>query len=69
MAIDPKIEEAISEAVKEAGQSEAVARKLSAWMNAVTSGNEDVNNIQSARRHLDLLYEATHVSSSMEEML
>lgn len=59
MSIDPKIVEAIEEAVKEAEQPESLSRKLIAWMNAVVSGNEDMNDIQTAQRHLNLLYEET----------
>ena len=59
MAIDPKIEEAIEAAVQELRQSQSLARKLIAWMNSVTSGNEDLNDIQSMYRHLDLLYDET----------
>ena len=62
MAIDPKIEEAIEAAVQELKQSPSLARKLIAWMNSVTSGNEDLNDIQSMYRHLDLLYDETIIS-------
>ena len=59
MAVDPKIKEAIKEAVEENGQSKALAHRLVAWFDAIASGNEDTNDTQSANRHLELLYEET----------
>ena len=57
--MDDKIVEAIEAAVSEAGQGPALSRRLTAWMRAVTSGNEDVNDSAASARHLDGLYEAT----------
>ena len=54
--MDPKIAEAIEQVVHDAGQNEPLARRLIAWFNAVASGNEDINDRQSAERHLELLY-------------
>ena len=65
--MDPKIEEAIEEAVREEGQSKALARKLAAWFDAVASGNEDLNDRQSANRHLELVYEETQVSGESDD--
>ena len=56
MAVDPKIAEAIQNVVEDVGQSQALARRLVAWFNAVASGNEKINDRQSADRHLELLY-------------
>ena len=67
MAVDAKIEETIEEAVREEGQSEALARKLAAWFDAVASGNEDINDRQSANRHLELVYEETQVSEESDD--
>ena len=44
MALDNRIEEAIKAAVIEVGQSDALARRLIAWMTALVSENEDINN-------------------------
>lgn len=62
MALDPKLIEAIESAVTEAGQSHALSRRLIAWMDAATSGNEDVNDVDASARHLELLYSETAVS-------
>lgn len=54
--MDPKIIASIEEAVREEGQSEALARRLVAWFGAIASGNEDINDKQASNRHLELLY-------------
>ena len=53
MSVDPKIKEAIELAVEEADQSPALSRKLFKWFEAIASGNEAINNKQSAYRHLE----------------
>lgn len=68
MSLDPKIREAIEAAVSEAGQPEGLARKLTRWFEAIATGNEDINDTQSANRHLELLYEETQ-PSSLEKVL
>jgi len=55
--MDPKIKDAIEEAAREDGQSEALAQRIVAWFDAIASGNEDINDKQSANRHIELLYE------------
>jgi len=62
--MDKKIQDALREAVREAGQDPSLARKLEMWFEAIASGSEDVNDKQSSNRHLDLLYEDTRVSAS-----
>ena len=56
MTTDPKIQEAIKVAVEEAGWNQALSRKLIQWFKAIASGNENINDKQSAHRHLELLY-------------
>ena len=56
MIVDPKIKASIEEAVREESQSEALARRLVAWFEAIASGNEDINDKQASNRHLELLY-------------
>ena len=63
MTIDARITQAINEAVKEAGQPDTLARRLIAWFEAVTSGNEDVNDQATADRHLEVLFEGTVVEN------
>ncbi len=54
--MDPKIREAIEAAVDEAGQDASLSRKLVAWFEELSSGNEE---IEDAERHLKLLYDST----------
>ena len=67
MTIDARITQAINEAVKEAGQPDTLARRLIAWFEAVTSGNEDINDQATAARHLEVLFEGTVVENADEE--
>ena len=67
MLIDPKIEEAIEEAVAESGQSEALAHRLVAWFKAIASGSEQIHNKQSADLHLELLYDATETDGNQSD--
>ncbi|MET8677028.1 CxC ATPase DNA modification system associated small protein [Streptomyces sp. NPDC004647] len=62
MSLDSKITEGIREAVAEAGQDPKLAQRLIAWMTAVTSSNEDVNDSDAAERRLEVLYESTTTS-------
>ena len=64
MAIDTRITQAINEAVKEAGQPETLARRLIAWFEVVTSGNEDINDQATTARHLEVLFEGTVVDNA-----
>ncbi len=64
MSLDAKISQAIKDVVSEAGQSPALARRLIAWMEAVTSGNEDLADPVATARHLEVLYAETSVSES-----
>ena len=60
--MDKKIQDAIREAVTEAGQDPGLARKLESWFEAIASGSEDINDKQSSYRHLELLYDDTQAS-------
>lgn len=63
MTIDARITQAINEAVAEAGQPDALARRLIAWFEAVTSGNENINDQATTARHLEVLFEGTVVEN------
>ena len=62
MSLDIEITEAIEAAVEEAGQPATVAKRLIAWLEAINSGNEDLNDREQAERHLDVLYDGTVVN-------
>ena len=65
--MDDKIESAIREAVREADQSDELARKFLAWFAAVAAGNADVHDRDSADRHLELLYGAVKVDETFDQ--
>lgn len=62
MSLDTKISQAIKDAVNDAGQSPALGRRLIAWMEAITSGNEDPADQVAASRHIEILYAEVSVS-------
>lgn len=64
MNLDPKIIEAVKSATKQEKQDKALADKVLAWMNNLTSGNEVVNDEQSALRHLEMLYDSVKSTQS-----
>lgn len=66
MSLDPQIKEAIEIAVEQAQQSSTLARRITAWMEAVVSGNEDINDKNNARRHLELIFNNTEVPKNGE---
>ena len=59
MSVDSKIVEAIEKAVAQHRQPHTLATKIVAWLEALSAGNEDINDKQSADRRLELLYDAT----------
>lgn len=56
MGLDARLTDAVIQAVADAGQSEALARRLVAWLEAITSGNEDLADSAAADRHLEFIY-------------
>ena len=67
MTVDRKIEEVIKQIVIQNGQSEGLSRRFIAWFNAVASGNEDINDRQSANRHLEEIYREVRLSDESGE--
>ncbi len=61
MPIDPQIESAIRKSVEESNQVDSLADKLIAWVKAINSGNEDINDPDAASRHLELIYDETTI--------
>jgi hypothetical protein len=55
--MDGKIQDAIRQAVAEAGQDPALARKLESWFEAIASGGEDIDD----KRARELIEEADQV--------
>jgi len=69
VSLDTKITQAIRDAVSDADQSAALATRLIAWMEAVTSGNEDPADPAAAARHIEMLYAEVSVSDIDSEDL
>ena len=67
MTVDERISQAIKEAVDEAGQPNALARRLIAWVESVMSENEDINDWETTVRHLEVLFESTEVKNANGE--
>ncbi|MCY4218435.1 MAG: hypothetical protein OXE56_04070 [Gammaproteobacteria bacterium] len=67
MALDSRIIQAINEAVDEAGQPVSLAHRLIAWFEALTIGNEEINDAPATARHLEILFEGTKVEINIKE--
>jgi hypothetical protein len=67
MSLDPRIEEAIKESVKNHNQSENLAQKIIAWLEALVEGNESLEDKDSIARHVNLIYDNTEVSIDSED--
>ena len=63
MSIDPKIKQAIAEAVTAAQQSPKLTTKISRWFESIATGSEDINDKSSAYRHVELLYDDVEVNT------
>ncbi|WP_078630371.1 CxC ATPase DNA modification system associated small protein [Streptomyces roseochromogenus] len=61
MSLDLKISHAIREAVANSEQEPALAHRLITWMEAVTSGSEDLHDSSDTDRRLELLFSSTEV--------
>ena len=59
--IDKHIKQAIEEAVEDENQPHTLASRLIAWLEALTSGNEDINDRPATTRRLEVLFEGTIV--------
>jgi len=53
------IETAIKSAVKERGQPADLAKKLTAWMQALSVGNDNIDDIQRAMQRVSIIFETT----------
>ena len=65
MSLDKRVESAIDEAVKEMGETPALAERLKAWLDGLVSGNERLSERDSTERHVELLYRS--ISAGADE--
>jgi len=61
MATDPIIKDAIIQSVKDSGQEKNLEKKIIAWMDSITEGNEKINDTEEAFGHLDAIFLATSI--------
>ena len=67
MPLDPRVKDAIIDAVHECGQELPLAAKLDAWLLALAEGSESLENRDQVARHLELLFDATEVDAEDTE--
>jgi hypothetical protein len=63
VSINPKVAQAIKDAVSEAKQPADVSKQISAWMLAIISGNEDPGDQVAASRRLENLLDVIKVAT------
>lgn len=56
MSVQYEITEAIREAVREAGESEALANHIIAWFDAIVRGNTNLENTEDTLQRMESLY-------------
>lgn len=69
---DTRIEDAIKQAVQEAGETPELASKMLAWLDGLTSGNETIENIDRSKQRVRTLYDTAstkHVETSGADIL
>lgn len=69
MSLDPKIKDAIAQAVESSGQSPALAQRIAAWVEGIIVGDDDLNDPASAELHLDLLYDEVRLDDEGGRLL
>jgi hypothetical protein len=57
MNLDKRIVAAIQEAVKEMGESPALAQKMIAWVESLAEGNARLDDRDATHRQVELLYQ------------
>jgi len=62
MTVDTRISHAVRQAVEHAGQPAAVSDRLLAWFEGLSTGNESLEDPDSVKRHVDVLFDAVVVA-------
>lgn len=66
MGLDRKVGDSIRQAVRDAKQSDEVANKIIAWLEALTGGNENLADRDATIKRLELLYSTTKCQDRRE---
>ena len=61
MGLDQFVAEAVRVAVENAGQPEALSRRITAWLEVVNSRTEQSDDQTEDARHLDALFDGTEL--------
>jgi hypothetical protein len=61
-----EINGAIQQAATEAGQDEGLSNKIIAWFNALSNGNESLEDHTAIRNHMELMMKHVHVDIDEE---
>jgi len=67
MNLDKRVVTAIEEAVKELGESPALAEKITAWLDSLAGGNDRLSDRDTTERHVELLYQTVLVGTEEEQ--
>ncbi len=67
MNLDRRVVAAIDEAVKELGETPALAEKITAWLDSLAGGNARLSERDSTDRHLELLYQSVVAETEEEQ--
>jgi hypothetical protein len=67
MSVDPRIREAVTKAVSDADQPKELATRLLAWFDALSTGNASLEDSESVKKHMELLYEGTDAGEVSDE--
>jgi agmatine/peptidylarginine deiminase len=68
MTLDDLVNDAVKQAVIDENQSESLASKIIAWLTAITSGNETLDDIDNINRRVNLLYEDVQLSDHSNDV-
>jgi hypothetical protein len=60
--IDPRIESAIREAVRDHGQPDKLADRIVKWFEDVAEGNESLDEKEDYMRRLDVIFDAVEIN-------
>jgi hypothetical protein len=66
MNLDKRVVAAIEEAVKELGETPALAQKITAWLDSLAGGNARLADRDSTDRQVELLYQDVVVGAEKE---
>lgn len=67
MSVDPRIRDAITKAVSDAGQPKELTTRLLAWFDSLSTGNATLEDRESVAKYVELLYEATDAGELSDE--